>query len=77
MKNCKCDNCEYCKGYKRSTRKGFHCEHPNQKYIIEYFDKNNIQKMHGFIGFGESFSDAPKNKTTPKWCPLSEVSGIE
>lgn len=77
MSKCKCDNCEYCKGYTHSTRKGFHCKHPNQKHIAEYFKKNKIQKMPAFIGFGEKFSDVPKNKTTPKWCPLSEVANNE
>ena len=74
MNNCNCDNCVYCKGYLHSTRKGFHCYHPNQKYIMEYFDKHNISKMAGFIGFGANFSNVPANKTTPKWCPKTVES---
>ena len=69
MNKCKCDTCEYCNGYLHDTRKGFHCKHPNQKHITEYFKEKNISKMPGFIGFGEKFADVPKNKTTPKWCP--------
>ena len=82
MNNCECDNCEHCFGYRNSTRRGFSCNHPNQRYIIDYFHKHKIQKMPGFIGFGEKFATVPKNKTTPKWCPKksegeSEVSGNE
>lgn len=69
MKNCKCDTCNYCSSYWCKTRKAFHCKHPNQKQIYEYFSKNNISKMPAFIGFGENFANVPKNKTTPKWCP--------
>ena len=80
MNNCDCDNCEHCFGYRNATRRGFLCNHPNQSYIVDYFLKNKIQKMPGFIGFGEKFATVPKNKTTPKWCPKksdveSEVSG--
>lgn len=69
MNNCECDRCDHCVGYRANTRKGFHCKHPNQRYIYDFFDKNNIKKMPGFIGFGENFADVPKNKATPKWCP--------
>lgn len=69
MNNCECDKCKYCFSYRRVETKAFMCYHPNQKYINEYFKNHKIQKMPGFIGFGERFSDVPKNKTTPKWCP--------
>ena len=69
MNKCECDRCQYCRGHRHSTRKGFHCEHPDQKHIDNYFKERKIQKMPGFIGFGENFSDVPVNKTTPKWCP--------
>lgn len=69
MNKCECDKCEYCLGLKHDTRKGFHCKHPNQNHINDYFKEKKIQKMPGFIGFGENFADVPKNKTTPKWCP--------
>lgn len=69
MSRCECDTCEYCEGYLHDIRKGFHCKHPNEEYMERYFKENKIRKMVGFIGFGESFADVPKNKTTPKWCP--------
>ena len=69
MKNCECDNCVYCKGHWHNTRKSFMCCHYNQEYIIDYFKEHKIQKMPGFIGFGDNYATKPKNKTTPKWCP--------
>ena len=45
MNKCECDNCEYCVGHTHSTRKGFHCKHPNYNHIAEYFEKNKISKM--------------------------------
>lgn len=69
MKNCECDKCEYCRKYLHDTRSGFHCEHPNQRHITNYFKEKGIQKMPGFIGFSENYGVVPKNKTTPKWCP--------
>lgn len=73
MKNCECDKCEYCNGYLLDTRREFHCKHPNQEYIINYFREKKIKKMEGFIGYSEKFSDVPINKTTPKWCPKKEI----
>ena len=70
MKNCDCDTCKYCQGFMHSTRRGFQCYHPDQKHIFQYFESHKIQKMVGFIGFGENYSDVPKNKTTLKWCPM-------
>ena len=72
MNNCKCDNCKYCTGYLHNTRKSFHCNHPNYEYILNYFEKNKIGSMPGFIGFSENFKNIPKRKTTPKWCPEQE-----
>ena len=69
MSGCECNKCEHCVGYLHSTRRGFQCNHPNKSYINDYFRKNKIQKMPGFIGSGEKFAPVPKNKTTPKWCP--------
>ena len=69
MNNCECDKCEYCNGCGAGKRTPFHCKHPNYDYIYEYFKEHKIQKMPGFIGFGEKYSDVPVNKTTPKWCP--------
>lgn len=69
MNKCECDACEYCVGYGHYKRKGFHCQHPNYSHIDQYFKEHKISKMVAFIGFGEKFSNVPKNKTTPKWCP--------
>lgn len=41
----------------------------NQRYIAEYYRKNKLKSMPGFLGFGElSFP----RKRIPKWCPLAE-----
>lgn len=77
MNKCECDKCEYCSAIRRDTRKGFYCEHPNQRYINDYFKEKDIQKMPGFVGFGEKFADVPKNKTTPKWCPKKAPAAVE
>ena len=66
---CACDNCEHCSSYLNSTRRSFHCKHPDQEYIHTYFREHKISKMPSFIGFGENFQKVPKNKRTPKWCP--------
>jgi len=73
----RCINCKYCMGYKTSAsvlqhaRTGYHCQHPNQKYIIDYFEEHKIQKQHGFIGFSKTDRSFPV-KRTPKWCPIAE-----
>lgn len=69
MSKCECVTCEYCEGYLGKTRRSFHCKHPNQKYIIDYFNNKKIKSMPAFIGYGENFSRIPKNKITPRWCP--------
>ena len=69
MRKCECDTCDFCSYTMHNTRKGFHCEHPDQSYILNYFMAKKIQKSPCFIGFGERFADVPANKTTPKWCP--------
>ena len=73
----KCADCNYCNGLKRhnATRYGFHCEHPDKQYIIDYFRKNNIRKMDGFIGFGKPYSQVPEIKTSPAWCLLRRKEG--
>lgn len=67
----KCDGCRYCEGIRRTgnTRTSFRCEHPNKDYITNYFNEKRIHKMHGFLGFGKTFSDKVPIKTSPAWCP--------
>lgn len=67
----KCEGCNYCKGVKgnNATRYGFHCQHPDQKHIGDYFREHRLTKMDGFIGFGKCFGDKPEIKTSPAWCP--------
>lgn len=67
----KCSNCEYCDGYRRTgnTRTSFSCQHPEQRYIHDYFIQKGIRKMPGFLGFGEVYSDTVPLKTSPAWCP--------
>lgn len=71
MNNCECNNCEYLLSLKsaNATRFDFHCNHPNQMYIYDYFKEHDIKKMPGFIGYGKCYGHEPTNKTTPKWCP--------
>lgn len=67
----KCSDCEHCSGYRRfgNTRTNFSCKHPDQRYIHDYFMKNGIKKMPGFLGFGAVRSDTVPLKTSPAWCP--------
>lgn len=67
----KCSSCEYCDGYRRAgnTRTSFSCQHPDQRYIYDYFIQKGIRKMLGFLGFGAVYSDTVPLKTSPTWCP--------
>ena len=67
----KCSECEYCDGYRRigNTRTSFSCNHPEQRYIMDYFTQKGIRKMPGFLGFGAAHSDTVPLKTSPAWCP--------
>nr|DAH23222.1 MAG TPA: hypothetical protein [Caudoviricetes sp.] len=67
----RCAECEYCKDFRRfaNTRGSFFCEHPDQRYINQYFEEHKILKMQGFIGFGKRYEDKPSIKTSPAWCP--------
>lgn len=67
----KCADCEHCTDIRGlgNTRGSFHCEHPNKDYINKYFKEHKIQKMPGFIGFGEKYKSVPSIKTSPAWCP--------
>lgn len=72
----KCAECSYCESYReeRRTRSGFVCEHPDQKYILEYFKQNRISKMPGFLGYGAKWSEEVPVKTSPKWCPRKRLN---
>ena len=67
----KCSDCEYCKGYRRivNTRTGFTCNHPEQRYILDYFMQKGLRKMPGFLGFSVVHSETVPLKTSPAWCP--------
>ncbi len=67
----KCSECEYCSGIRprNNTRTSFSCIHPEQRYIHEYFMKNRIHKMPGFLNYGAAYSDTVPLKTLPAWCP--------
>ena len=66
----KCLDCKYSQAYRKpgNCRYEYRCEHPNQKYIIDYFKEHKILKLHGFLGFSRA-GEFPV-KTAPKWCPL-------
>lgn len=72
MNKPKCSECTYCCDYRRygNTRGHFHCSHPDNKYIISYFESHGILSMPGFIGFGKRFEDKPSIKFCPRWCPI-------
>lgn len=71
----KCSECEYCEGIRPfgNTRSRFTCEHPDREYIREYYRQHKINKLKGFIGFGEKWSDIVPIKTSPNWCPRKKV----
>lgn len=67
----RCADCEHCKRYRRvgNARSQFTCEHPNQRYIADYFRTHKMKKMEGVIGFGAKYSEEVPIKTSPAWCP--------
>ncbi|WP_300823032.1 hypothetical protein [uncultured Acetatifactor sp.] len=73
----RCKDCEYCKDFRKvgNTRASFSCEHPNQKYILNYFNEHRIQKMPGFLGYGKPYSREVPIKTSPAWCPKKKKEG--
>lgn len=73
----KCRECEYCHKYKKTgnTRYEFSCDHPDKKYINNYFFEHRMLKTPGFLGF-DKLSIAPI-KTSPAWCPLKKENKDE
>lgn len=65
-----CINCKYSQAYRKpgNSRYEYRCKHPDQKYIIDYFEEHKIQKLQGFLGFAKP-GEFPV-KTAPKWCPM-------
>lgn len=74
-KTIRCAECEYCKEFRPegNTRSNFTCEHPDTSYIREFYKKNKISRMEGFIGFGKRYSSDVPIKTSPKWCPKKQI----
>lgn len=73
----RCKECKYAYAIQtRGMNKRYECfcGHPDKEYIADYFAKNRIQKMVGFISFSEPYSTEPKIKTAPKFCPLKRRS---
>lgn len=72
----KCSACNHCSGFRPlgNTRTKFTCAHPDQEHINDYFHKNRINKMPGFIGYGAGYSDVVPIKTAPAWCPKKKTS---
>ena len=73
----RCSECEYCRESRRvgNTRSGFTCEHRDSGYIHHYFVTHKIQKMEGFLGYGERYSHEVPLKTSPAWCPKKAGPG--
>lgn len=70
-----CKTCIYCKCYQtpNAYRYYFWCEHPNQKYIQDYFKKKRMVKSAGFLGFGKSIAENTLPiKKAPAWCPYKK-----
>lgn len=70
-----CKECKYVKALqtrRENKRYQCFCDHPDKKYIANYFKENCIQKMVGFISFSEPFITKPTIKTSPQWCPLKK-----
>lgn len=67
----KCSECEYCKFYhsRYGNRKSCFCEHPDQDYIMQYFNERDIRSMPGFIGYTGRNDSIVSCKYTPRWCP--------
>lgn len=71
MSVCRCQTCPYQKGYRKpgNSRTSYHCKHPDERYIRDYFNEHKIKKMPGFLGFGHG--QLPLKRTV-KWCPLEK-----
>ena len=78
-KKIKCSECGECKGIRKmgNTRTGFRCEHPDQRYIYDYFREHGMLKMPGFLGYSKPFSDEVPVKTSPAWCPRKKENTAE
>jgi hypothetical protein len=56
--------------------KNVYCEHPDKKYISEYFEQHGISKYPTFLGYINTKGIFPVKKS-PKWCPLKKKGGAE
>lgn len=67
----KCSECEFCNSYRPdgNSRASFRCQHPDQRYIIDYFQEHRMLKDPGFLNYGKPWSDKVPLKTSPAWCP--------
>ena len=67
----KCSECEFCNSYRPygNSRSSFRCQHPDQHYIIDYFQEHRMLKDPGFLNYGKPWSDKVPLKTSPAWCP--------
>ena len=67
----KCQTCPHLSSSRKpgNTRTEYRCKHPDQKYIEDYFEKNKIKKMPGFLGYGHG--QLPLRRTV-KWCPMEK-----
>lgn len=66
-----CKDCNHKREFQKlgNRTKSVICAHPNKKYIRDYFEKNRLSKMEGFLGFIDTKGTFPVKKS-PKWCPL-------
>lgn len=76
--NFRCEDCPYkqeLRSYGNRT-KNVYCNHPNRKYIEEYFREHRISKYPTFLGYVNTKGVFPVKKS-PKWCPLKIKGGAE
>ena len=67
----KCSECEFCNSFRPygNIRASFRCQHPDQHYILDYFQEHRMSKAPGFLDYGKAWSDEVPLKTSPAWCP--------
>ena len=72
----RCKECPYKRVFRRhgNCTAEVNCEHPDKKYIVEYFEQHEISKFPTFLGYINSKGVFPVKKS-PKWCPLKKKGG--
>lgn len=69
----RCSDCQHCAEKRKlgNCRSEYTCAHPDQRYILDYFQEHHISKMAGFLNYGKP-GEVPV-KTSPAWCPKKKT----